>query len=277
MNKSDPSTPLADSEIESDDVKGRQMMANKGRNLNFIDNSRLIAVLGAAVRHAVKRNFDDVAEEKLMIVAQAAQRGFSHLIKNNGKAVRGVPVKDFVKEVEESKNQILREREQARIELNRLKQELQGRQSEMRSERDALLLDQNVDAAVTDGALAERLNELFESMEQTPELAQIRELVSSAALQSVKQERSKSLEEKLRKHDSEVANYQRRISKLTDSLSRTEKEIVRLANIKDVDTGVESIYRQVQGLSGNDESAESKKEMMMAIFEANLSLQDKAA
>ena len=186
-------------------------------------------------------------------------------------------MKEFVKEVEASKNEILKQREQARLELNRLTRELENRQAEMRHEREAMVQDQNVDGAVVDGQLADRLEELFDSMEQTEELAQIRELVMSAALETVQQERSKALDEKLRKHDSEVANYQRRISKLTESLSRTEAEIVRLAGIKDIDTGVESIYRQVQGLSENDDNAESKKEMMMAIFEANLSLQDKVA
>ena len=253
------------------------MMANSGRNLNFIGNSRLLAVLGAAVRHAVRRNFDDVADDVLAEVAETTLRGFNHLLKNQGKAVRGLPVKEFVKEVEESKNEILRQREQARLELNRLTRELESRKDEMRHEREAMVLDQNVVGAVVDEQLSERLEELFDSMEQTPELAQIRELVMSAALETVQQERSKNLDEKLQKHDSEVANYQRRIAKLTDSLSRTEAEIVRLAGIKDVDTGVESIYRQVQGLSENDDDAESKKEMMMAIFEANLSLQDKAA
>ena len=45
-------------------------------------------MLGAAVRHAVRRNFDDVADEVLSEVAETTLRGFNHLLKNQGKAVR---------------------------------------------------------------------------------------------------------------------------------------------------------------------------------------------
>ena len=42
--------------------------------------------------------------------------------------------------------------------------------------------------------------------------------------------------------------------------------------MKNIDLGVASIYRTVQGLSADDDNAEQKKEMLKNIFDANVAL-----
>lgn len=69
-----------------------------------------------------------------------------------------------------------------------------------------------------------------------------------------------------------IANLERRIEKLTSSLQRTEEELVRLASMKDIELGVSSIFRTVQGLSADDNLADAKRDMLKNIFEANLAL-----
>ena len=64
--------------------------------------------------------------------------------------------------------------------------------------------------------------------------------------------------------------FERRIAKLSQSLDTTEKELKRVAAMKNVETGVASIYRTVQGLSDDDDNAEQKREMMQDIFDANM-------
>ncbi len=73
----------------------------------------------------------------------------------------------------------------------------------------------------------------------------------------------------------EVEQLHRRIAKLTGSLEMTEQEIVRLRKLKNVDDGIESVYRDVQGLSDGDARSEVKKELMGEIFRANMHLQGK--
>lgn len=73
----------------------------------------------------------------------------------------------------------------------------------------------------------------------------------------------------------EIEQLNRRIAKLTGSLEATEQEIASLRALKSVDDGVESIYRDVQGLQDSDSRAEIKKDLMGAIFQANLDLQGK--
>jgi diguanylate cyclase (GGDEF)-like protein len=75
----------------------------------------------------------------------------------------------------------------------------------------------------------------------------------------------------------EIENLQRRITKLTNSLGITEGEIARLRNSPDdVEAGVASLYRDVQGLNVGDVRAELKKDLMSAIFEANLNFKRKS-
>jgi hypothetical protein len=48
-------------------------------------------------------------------------------------------------------------------------------------------------------------------------------------------------------------------------------------SLKQIDPGVASIYRTVQGLRGDDAQAQAKKAMMASIFEQNLSFQKRGA
>ncbi|HRV81176.1 MAG: diguanylate cyclase [Planctomycetes bacterium] len=80
-------------------------------------------------------------------------------------------------------------------------------------------------------------------------------------------------DDKERAYQREIDNLQRRIAKLTQSLGVTEQEILRLQSMKDVDEGIASLYRNVQGLGGDSARAELKKDLMSAIFKANLDLQ----
>jgi len=73
-------------------------------------------------------------------------------------------------------------------------------------------------------------------------------------------------------HLRQIDLLQRRISKLTHLLEQTEAELRRIAALKDVDLGVASIYRSVQGLSAEAEAQALKRSLMQEIFQANLQL-----
>jgi HPt (histidine-containing phosphotransfer) domain-containing protein len=73
--------------------------------------------------------------------------------------------------------------------------------------------------------------------------------------------------------DREVENLQRRIHKLNESLGQTEKRLQQVAATRQVDQGISSVYREVQGVGAEDQYQERKKELMAEIFKANLALQ----
>ena len=64
-------------------------------------------------------------------------------------------------------------------------------------------------------------------------------------------------------------------TKLLQSLEETSEVLRRVSAAKSIDTGLPSLYRVVQGLSNEDENMELKKELMSAIFEANVSLRER--
>ncbi len=75
----------------------------------------------------------------------------------------------------------------------------------------------------------------------------------------------------------QIEQLERRVSKLTTSLDVTEKELKRVAAMKNVDTGVASIYRSVQGLSDDDADSEQKREMLQDLFDSNLAFRKELA
>jgi hypothetical protein len=70
-----------------------------------------------------------------------------------------------------------------------------------------------------------------------------------------------------------VAQLERRIAKLMKSLEETESVLNRVSAMKDLEIGIESMYRTVQGLGTEESDRERKLEMMKNIFEANLEMQ----
>ena len=77
--------------------------------------------------------------------------------------------------------------------------------------------------------------------------------------------------------DDAIDRLERRIAKLVRSLEETEAALQRVASMKNIDLGIASLYRVVQGLDAGDGRADEKRAMMRRIFEANVVLQQKRA
>lgn len=88
---------------------------------------------------------------------------------------------------------------------------------------------------------------------------------------------ARALAEQRGEFELELARQERRVSKLVESLERTEKVLARVAASKDLEEGIESLYRTVQGLDGGDASSQQKRELLSKIFEANLALRQARA
>ena len=74
-----------------------------------------------------------------------------------------------------------------------------------------------------------------------------------------------------------VELLERRISKLVQTLEETEHVLERVAATKDLETGIESVFRDVQGLADEEPQRQRKAALMTALFEANLQLHDELA
>lgn len=111
--------------------------------------------------------------------------------------------------------------------------------------------------ATSDRAMAEKLRQEFLQM-ALKDLAKERNAALSATSSGEK--------------DRQIQNLERRIAKLNAQLGLTEDELKRVMAMKNVEDGVASIYRTVQGLSDEDGNQDLKKEMMKQIFEANIEM-----
>lgn len=123
-----------------------------------------------------------------------------------------------------------------------------------------------------EGSVGERIDAAFRSLgELTPPLEQVRNRIITLAEEAVQAARSESPSGR----EEKVDLLERRVAKLKDLLDTTEAELVRIARMKGVETGVASIYRSVQGLSLGENNYGRKKEMLTLLFEANVELRKK--
>ncbi len=82
-------------------------------------------------------------------------------------------------------------------------------------------------------------------------------------------------EDEAETYKKQVELLQRRLAKLTESLGLTEQELARVRRMTAVDSGIQSVYRDVQGISADGEQGEMKRELMSQIFAANLDLKQR--
>jgi len=121
-------------------------------------------------------------------------------------------------------------------------------------------------------ALTRRLQAMLSGggMPEEGEFAQLKDDILTFALSSLGQLRDRS--ETAGEYERRIELLQRRLEKVSQSLESTEQELRRVTRLKDVDDGLASIYRSVQGLESSATQGELKRELMKSIFEANLEL-----
>ncbi len=267
-----PQAPAAPEARQQQADPATQQLRSEARRMNLVGNAQLGSAIAEAVREGLSEQFV-FEEEQLRAAVETIGRGLFLRLKSQSKSVRGLPKQAFLREVEEDKRKIVAESERARKELEQLLSELQERSSEVGRMQANLVRESRESAIVEDRAIADYIAKLFEGCQTPEDYERVREQVTSLTLGSLQEERDKSIEAQLAESRKEVEQYKRRISKLTNSLELTEEELKRIAAAKNIDLGVQSIYRTVQGLSSGDDDYETKKELMSSIFQANLDLQ----
>lgn len=262
-----------DGPAEAAGVPEPKKTAREGRKLNLVDRNILLKAIDEAVRNGVRRHFKKIEPETLDQVVFGTRTELVRLLKRSSRSVRGMPKAAFLKEVEEDRARILAERDRVHAELEGMQGELQRRKVEVDKIELQLVRESRMEGIAKDEALTQRIFEMFGGHEASHEMAAIREQVTFMLLQNLQNERDKVVEAQMAEHRKEVENFERRISKLNESLELTEVELQRMAKAKGIEHGVASIYRTVQGLSDEEADLELKREMMSSIFEANLQLQ----
>lgn len=211
------------------------------------------------------------------LVEEAVHRSLrNRLLVADREALAGETKEEFLRLLrsnEELKERQVRAEEEAsslRLELTQLRQELASRLSEAAAAHRPGYVDQDEKIRLlVHTALAD-------VCERMPEGQRLEERVLEVVMSVVETERRDAEATTEAVRDRNVSLLQRRIAKLTQSLEETEARLAQVATAKHVDSGIASVYREVQGLGADEAYYEKKKELMAGIFAANLKLQKKA-
>lgn len=224
---------------------------------------RIIALIEEAVHRSLKSRLVGIEREA---VADATKSEFLRLLRTN-------------QDLQRQKSELEKLKERAEDEVDQLRREL-TQQKQVLEEK---IQQQNQVPEIgryegENTVIAQKVREMIQAMARGGRLdpTLLQERVYELVMDSVSSERQSADEARRALRDREVDNLQRRIQKLTQSLETTEHRLRQVAAMKHIDDGISSIYRDVQGLSPEDTGFGKKKELMAAIFQANMRLQKKA-
>jgi hypothetical protein len=227
--------------------------------VSVLGMDRIVGLVEEAVHRSLKSRLVGLEREA---VADATKAEFLRLLRSN-------------QELQREKSEVERLKERAEEEVDQLRrliaQEKQVLDERLRQGQFAV----QARNAIDDAAIADRVREALAASGGVADAA-VEERVLALVMDSVGRERSAAEEAKSALRDRDVENLQRRIEKLTQSLSSTEHRLRQVAAMKNIDDGISSIYREVQGLDDSSQDSGKKKELMGAIFAANMRLQKKA-
>ena len=158
-------------------------------------------------------------------------------------------------------------------ELDRLRVELESQIEEIREHQESFFGARDREEETWAKGLIEKVLRTFEKeKEQTEGVVRLQKEVIALLTTELRTWRETSTVSQLLTSQRQIDQLERRVRKLTDSLGVTEKELKRVMAMKNIDLGLASVYRTVQGLDGDEEDTERKTEMLKNIFEANLAL-----
>jgi GGDEF domain-containing protein len=174
-------------------------------------------------------------------------------------------------------NRVVQARDVER-ELDKLRDEVDSQILEIQEFQSKLFADVESKEELWGNQLITKVIELFKrEPEKSEGVLRVEKEVIALLKSELAAWRETSTASRMIESQKTIDNLERRVVKLTESLGLTEAELKRVAQMKNIDLGVASIYRTVQGLSADEACAEQKREMLKNVFEANMALRAQLA
>ena len=232
-----------------------QQLEDRGvQRLRYVSLAQVSEMIEKAVNRTIMERTIGGMSTDLGLLADRAQEGLLDLFRG-------------VEEVEASRGAIERSRGEILVEL-----------AEMRRDRAAQLSIPPPDPAdPTVHKMLALIHETFAKLgPKTPAKILVEHEFAERATILLEEMRRRASAYQIRQRDDHVDKLERRVAKLVHSLEETEAALNRVAAMKNIDSGIASLYRAVQGLSPEESNRALKKEMMEMIFKANVELQKKS-
>ncbi len=224
--------------------------------VSVLGMDRICSLVEEAVHRSLKSRLVGMEREA---VADATKSEFLRLMRTN-------------ETLQRERSDVQRLRERAEEEVDALRRQLANDQKALATKMEGEPASTLARHASEDAALVNRLHEALTAGGLAIDAA-TEEHVLAVVLESLRRERAAAELATCALRDREVENLQRRIEKLTQNLSTTEHRLRHVAALKNIDDGISSIYREVQGLDEKTADVGKRKELMSAIFSANMRLQ----
>lgn len=233
------------------------------QKVSVLGLDRIVSLVEAAVHRSLRSRLGGFERDA---VAGATKDEFLRLLRSN-------------EDLQRQKSEVEQQKERAEEEIDQLRRELgtQRQELEIKLEQGALSVANRYEGE--NAAIAAKVSEVMKALAggQGLSVGLAEEKVMELVMDVIAGERKDAEEARRALQDREVDLLQRRIGKLNETLGHTERRLLEVAAMKNLDGGISSIYREVQGVGGEDTHAAKKKELMAEIFKANLELQKKRA
>lgn len=231
-----------------------QQLEQRGvQRVRYVSTEHVSAMIEKAVNRTIMERTIGGGGDDLGMLLDHAQVGLLGLLKG-------------VEEVEASRGVILRSRT-----------ELQTNLAEMRRDRSTARFVPAPDPAdPTVQKMRTVIRDAFSKLGKF-DTAAVESDLTARALVLLEEARRRAAAAQIRESDNHIDQLERRVTKLVQSLQATEEALKHVAAMKNIDLGVASLYRMVQGLSADEPNRELKRAMMETIFNANVELQKKRA
>jgi len=226
------------------------------QQVSVLGIDRIVALVEQAVSRSLRTRLDGIERDA---VADATKAEFLRLLRSN-------------EDLQRQKSEIERQKDAVEEELDALRRELGDRQRDLQLRLDEGALDVAARYEGENAAIAQRVDEVLRALRRQGEGVDVQGRIVELVLELVSGERRSAEAARSALRDREVENLQRRITKLNETLGQTERRLQTVTATRQVDQGISSVYREVQGVDPQDELRERKKELMAEIFKANLAL-----
>ena len=227
--------------------------------VNVLGMDQIAFLIQEAVKRSLRFKLLALDREE---VASATKDEFMRLLKSN-------------EELERRQDELRGLKEQAESQVDELRRELAAQEKLLAKKLELAESDARARYQGEDQEIVERLGVLVESLLHAGENSELRDRILDLVMDIVRDQRREAISAREAVRDREVDKLRRRIQKLNDSLQETEHRLSEFTAIQNLDEGISSVYREVQGLQTADENYGHKFELMTNIFEANWRLQEK--
>lgn len=235
-----------------------QLIKRGVKEVNVVGFDHIVSLIEEAVHRSLRHKLMGIERTQ---VAGAARDEFLRLLQSH-------------ENLERSHDEAVRRRQQAEDEIDELRRQITEQDSRLREKLEEAEQGLRASHEGQNSEIVQKINDLFVNLSDLPDggAPELQNRVLEFVMSIVDKERKIATKARQAAHDREVDLLERRISKLKTNLEATE---YRFADGVTLESGISSIYRDVQGLSDKDRQFDRKRELMSTIFEANLALQKK--